>query len=75
MATITISNDEGEVQSIIGVDFEEGGEGSSLPQGDEVYDGGKVLDNSGLARQSMVIDIIEALQSIQRRNGNGRNAS
>lgn len=65
MARINITTDDGIVVTIIQVNFNGGKPTKEAHTAEDSYDGHKVLETS-LAKQSLMIDVIEALEKAKR---------
>jgi hypothetical protein len=68
MALVTVTDDNGTVQTIIGIDNSKEGE-VWLPTADEVFDGAAIHFDRGLARQGLLLTVIEALEVVRGREG------
>ena len=65
MARINITTDDGTVVTIIRVNFDGGKPVEEAHTAEDSYDGHKVLETS-LSKQSLMIDVIEALEKAKK---------
>lgn len=68
MARISVTDNDGGVQAIFAIDFS----GNGLSQTEaamfaELFDGNFIINDQGLARAGLMLDIVEALEIIKER--------